>query len=180
MPEADRLAERVAEAALLTGDFVLSSGKRSDVYVDKYLFSTDPELLADLASGLLSLVPEDVDRLAGVELGAVPLTVAAALASGKPYLIARKGVKDYGTSKNVEGEFDAGDRIALLEDIVTTGAQSVAAAKRLREAGLRVVGIFAVLDRREGRDGVSPQDELEGFPFRSLLRMQDLRVVKGI
>lgn len=170
------LARRVADAALLTGDFVLSSGKRSDVYVDKYLFSTEPGLLEDIAASLNGIIPDDIGRLAGVELGAVPLVVAAALGSGRPYIIARKGAKDYGTAKDIEGRFEAGERVALLEDVVTTGTQAVAAAGRLVAAGLEVVGIYAVLDRREDR---SPED-IGGFPFRALLTMDELRVGKGI
>ncbi len=170
------LARRVAEAALLEGDFVLSSGRRSDVYVDKYLFSTEPELLKEISSALVELLPEGVDRLAGVELGAVPLVVGASLASGKPYVIARKGAKDYGTARQVEGRFESGDRVALLEDVVTTGTQAVAAAERLVSEGMEVVGIYAVLDRREDR---SPQ-RLGGFPFATLLTMDELRVGKGI
>lgn len=170
------LAERVAEASLLTGDFVLSSGKRSDFYVDKYLFSTEPELLRDIAAEIADSLPEGVDRLAGVELGAVPLVVAASLASGLPYVIVRKGAKEYGTAKNVEGRLEAGERVVLIEDVVSTGTQAVAAAEKLVEGGVEVVGILAVLDRcEEGGEGL-----LGRFEFRSLLKIRDLRVVKGI
>lgn len=170
------LAERVAEAALLTGDFVLSSGKRSDFYVDKYLFSTEPGLLRDLGEEIAASLPEGVDRLAGVELGAVPLVVAASLASGLPYVIVRKGAKDYGTAKNVEGNLEVADRVVLIEDVVSTGTQAVAAAEKLVAGGVEVVKIVAVLDRREGgEEGV-----LGGFNFGSLLKIGDLRVVKGI
>lgn len=170
------LASRVAEAALLTGDFLLSSGKRSDFYVDKYLFSTEPGLLRDLAAGISASLPEGVDRLAGVELGAVPLVVAASLASGLPYVIVRKGAKEYGTAKNVEGRFEAGEKVVLVEDVVSTGAQAVAAAEKLVEGGVEVVRIVAVLDRREGGE----EGRLGGFRFTSLLRIGDLRVVKGV
>lgn len=165
------LADRVREAALLKGDFVLSSGERSNFYVDKYLFSTEPELLQEIAEDLAGTLPEGVDRLAGVELGAVPLVVALALHTGLPYVIARKSVKEYGTEKGVEGRFAAGERIALIEDVVTTGTQAVDAARRLAETGIEVVKISAVLDRREEESGY-----LEEFFFESLIRMGDLRV----
>src|SRR4028119_434538 len=84
------LASRVREAALLEGDFVLSSGKRSSFYVDKYLFSTEPALLRDIAAELSETLPSDVDRLAGVELGAVPLVVATALQTGPPAGVRRE------------------------------------------------------------------------------------------
>jgi orotate phosphoribosyltransferase len=169
------LAPRIREAALLEGDFVLSSGERSRFYVDKYLFSTEPDLLRDVAGALAERIPEGVDRLAGVELGAVPLVVAASLDTGLPYVIVRKSAKDYGSSagENIEGRLNGGETVVLVEDVVTTGTQAVRAAGHLREAGVEVAAIVAVLDRRE-EDGQA----LGGFPFRALLRMEELRVVK--
>jgi orotate phosphoribosyltransferase len=169
------LAPRIRDAALLEGDFVLSSGERSNVYVDKYLFSTEPDLLRDVADALAAQIPEGVERLAGVELGAVPLVVATALATGLPYVIVRKAAKEYGSSagQSIEGNLEQGERVALIEDVVTTGTQAVKAARNLVGAGVEVVTIVAVLDRREANGG-----ELGGFPFRALLRMDDLRVVK--
>jgi orotate phosphoribosyltransferase len=173
---ASHLAARIREAALLEGDFVLSSGKRSSFYVDKYRFSTEPGLLRDVAAGLAERVPQGVVRLAGVELGAVPLVVAVSLLTGLPYVIARKAAKDHGASagKGIEGEFEAGDRMVLVEDVVTTGTQAVAAARRLAEAGAEIVKIVAVLDRRE-----RPEPRLGEFPFEALLRLEDLRVDNG-
>jgi orotate phosphoribosyltransferase len=167
------LASRVRDAALLEGDFVLSSGKRSSFYVDKYLFSTEPDLLRDLAGALSERIPEGVGRLAGVELGAVPLVVATALETGLPYVIVRKAAKEHGSSagRDIEGELESGDRVALIEDVVTTGTQAVRAAESLARAGVEVATIVAVLDRRE-----APGAELGGFPFQALLRIEDLRV----
>jgi orotate phosphoribosyltransferase len=169
------LAPRIRDAALLEGDFVLSSGERSRFYVDKYLFSTEPDLLRDVAGALAEQVPDGVERLAGVELGAVPLVVAASLATGLPYVIVRKVAKEHGSSAGeaIEGNLNGGETVVLIEDVVTTGTQAVRAAGRLREAGVEVAAIVAVLDRR-GEDG----QELGGFSFRALLRMDDLRVVK--
>ena len=110
--------------------------------------------------------PKTSVRLAGVELGAVPLVVAVALSTGLPYLIVRKSEKDYGTGKGVEGNFEPGERVALVEDVVTTGTQAVKAARSLTEAGVEVVKISAVLDRRE-----EVSDRLEEFPFETLLRI---------
>ena len=169
------LAPRIRDAALLEGDFVLSSGERSSFYVDKYLFSTEPNLLRDVAAALAEQMPEGVERLAGVELGAVPLVVATALTTGLPYVIVRKSAKEHGSSagRSIEGNLETGERVALVEDVVTTGTQAVRTARNLVEAGTEVVTIVAVLDRREENGG-----ELGGFPFRALLRMDDLRVVK--
>ena len=169
------LASRIRDAALLEGDFVLSSGERSRFYVDKYRFSTEPDLLRDVADALAQRVPEGVDRLAGVELGAVPLVVATALATGLPYVIVRKAAKEHGSSagQSIEGHLNQGERVALVEDVVTTGTQAVMAAENLLEAGVEVATIVAVLDRRETNG-----EDLDGFPFRALLRMEDLRVVR--
>jgi orotate phosphoribosyltransferase len=169
------LAPRIREAALLEGDFVLSSGERSSFYVDKYLFSTDPDLLRDVAGALAENIPDGVERLAGVELGAVPLVVATALATGLPYVIVRKAAKGHGSSagRSIEGSLNSGETVVLVEDVITTGTQAVRAAGHLREAGVEVATIVAVLDRRE-EDGA----QIGGFPFRALLRMEDLRVVK--
>ncbi len=165
------LASRIREAALLEGDFVLSSGQRSTFYVDKYLFSTEPDLLRDVAAALSRELPDSVERLAGVELGAVPLVVATALVTGLPYVIVRKFTKGYGTGRGIEGNLERGRRVALIEDVVTTGTQAVQAARSLVDAGARVVAIVSVLDRRE-----VPKERLEEFPFAALLRMEDLRV----
>jgi orotate phosphoribosyltransferase len=169
------LAARIRDAALLEGDFVLSSGERSSFYVDKYLFSTEPDLLRDVADALSAQIPDGVERLAGVELGAVPLVVATALAAGLPYVIVRKSAKEHGSSagRSIEGNLKQGERVALVEDVVTTGTQAVRAARNLVDAGAEVVTILSVLDRREENGG-----ELGGFPFQALLRMDDLRVVK--
>lgn len=168
------LAERVRRAALLEGDFVLSSGERSSFYVDKYLFCTEPELLAEIAAALADRLPSGVDRIAGVELGAVPLAVAVALRTGLPYVIVRRDVKEYGTARGVEGRLEEGERVALVEDVVTTGAQAVKAARGLAGSGCAVEKVLAVLDRRE-----EPGDRLEEFPFESLLEMADLGAAGG-
>ena len=165
------LASRIREAALLEGDFVLSSGQRSSFYVDKYLFSTEPELLRDVAEALSEKLPEGVERLAGVELGAVPLVVATALVTGLPYVIVRKSAKEHGTGRGIEGHLGRGEPVALVEDVVTTGTQAVQAARSLTKAGAEVVKIVAILDRRD-----EPEKRLENFFFESLLRMDDLRV----
>jgi orotate phosphoribosyltransferase len=169
------LAPRIRDAALLEGDFVLSSGEHSSFYVDKYLFSTEPNLLRDVADALAAQIAEGVERLAGVELGAVPLVVASALATGLPFVIVRKSAKEHGSSagRSIEGNLYPGEKVALIEDVVTTGTQAVKAARNLVAAEVDIVTRVAALDRRE-----ETREELGGFPFRSLLRMDDLRVVK--
>jgi len=167
------LADRVRRAALLEGEFVLSSGSRSSYYIDKYLFSTDPGLLRELSRELASLIPPDTHRLAGVELGAVPLVAATSLASGLPYVIVRRSQKEHGTGRGIEGRLEAGEEVTLIEDVVTTGSQAIKAAESLYDAGVEVCAILAVLDRREEKS-----EKLGKIPLWSLIGIEELGVNK--
>ncbi len=146
------LGDRLLEASYLEGDFILRSGRRSRFYLDKYLFETRPDLLRDIAGGLAAKLPsfEPFDLLAGPELGAVAIVAALSLASGKPFVIVRKGEKEYGTRKAMEGRAEAGQRVVVIEDVVTSGGAALQAVDKLRDAGLEVVGLLCVVDREEG------------------------------
>jgi orotate phosphoribosyltransferase len=164
---------RLTRAAFLRGDFVLSSGRRSSFYIDKYLFETDPGLLREIARLLASSLRPGATRLVGPALGGVPLATAVALETGLPFAIVRPGAKEYGTAKQIEGRIQPGDRTVVLEDVVTTGAQSVRAARTVQDAGAEVLGILAVIDRHEGgREGI----EAAGFRFDALYDMGEWRV----
>ena len=146
------LARRLAERALLHGDFVLRSGKRSSVYLDKYRFETDPSLLGPLSEALTEAARVDPDAtlLAGPELGAVPLVTALALRDGRSFVIVRGAAKEYGTANRLEGVYSPGARVLLVEDIVTSGGAALEAVFALREAGLTIEHALCVLDRDEG------------------------------
>lgn len=149
----EELAAAITEHAYLEGDFVLRSGKRSSYYLDKYRFLTSPDLLRVLGEHLSALVAEhepDAVRLAAPELGAVPLTAAVSLASGLPFVIVRNEPKDYGTENRLEGAFESGELVCLLEDIVTSAGAAVSALDALREAGLECRTVICVVDREEG------------------------------
>jgi orotate phosphoribosyltransferase len=121
----DELTRAIRERAYLEGDFVLRSGRRSRFYLDKYRFSTDPALLREIGARIAAMVAEvepGAVRLAAPELGAVPLAAAASLASGLPFLIVRTEAKRYGTANRLEGAFEPGERVCLVEDVVTSGA----------------------------------------------------------
>jgi orotate phosphoribosyltransferase len=147
------LATAIREAALLEGNFVLRSGRRSNYYLDKYRVGTRPDLLRPLdkaiAEAVLEYEPEAV-RLAAPELGAVTLATAAALELDLPFVIVRGRAKDYGTANRIEGAFDHGDCVCLVEDVVTSGGAAIEAVEALREAGLRVSNAVCVVDREEG------------------------------
>src|SRR4051794_14600684 len=98
------LAKRIAEVSLLRGEFTLRSGRKSNYYLDKYLFETHPDILRELGAMFAQHLTPATNRIAGAELGAVALAAATAMASGKPFVIIRNQKKDYGTSKLVEGK----------------------------------------------------------------------------
>jgi len=169
-----QIARRICEAALLHGDFTLRSGRKSRYYLDKYLFETQPDILRALGDLFAQHVEKGkVDRVAGAELGGIPLVTAASMATGLPSVLIRNQKKDYGTAKQLEGRLDKGDRIVIVEDIATTGGQVLEAAKVLRELGAVVVKIVAVIDRQEGaRENI----EGAGFKFESLFTKADLGI----
>jgi orotate phosphoribosyltransferase len=137
--------------AVLSGEFELSSGRTSDYYVDKYVFETQPDALRVVGRAIAEKVREtDADLIGGVALGGVPIAAVASVESGVPYVIARKEAKEYGTGNAVEGQLEEGDRVVVVEDIVTTGASAVEAVEKLRGAGAVVEEIIAVVDRQEG------------------------------
>ena len=147
------LAGLLREHALLEGDFLLRSGRRSSYYLDKYRFETRPDLLSELGGRIAARAREsapDARRLAGPELGAVALAASASLAGGLPFLIVRKESKSYGTENRIEGEFEAGEEVCLVEDVVTSGGAAEQAVEALREAGLVCRTAICVVDREEG------------------------------
>ena len=174
-PVADgELAGLLVERALLEGDFVLRSGKRSSWYLDKYRFETDPEVLAVLGRRLAEAVAAfepTAERLAGPALGAVALAASASMASGLPFIIVRDETKEYGTANRIEGPFEPGELVCLLEDVVTTGGALAEAVSALREGGLVVRNAVCVVDREEG--GADALARL-GVRLRALFRATEL------
>jgi orotate phosphoribosyltransferase len=149
----DELRAGLVEHAYLEGDFLLRSGKRSKYYLDKYRFETRPDLLAALGERIGAAAREHAPgavRLAGPELGAVVLAAAASLSSGLPFLIVRGEAKEYGTAKRIEGVYDEGECVCLVEDVVTSGGALLEAVEAVRGAGLVVHTAICVVDREEG------------------------------
>jgi orotate phosphoribosyltransferase len=168
------LREAIVAAAYLEGDFVLRSGKRSRYYLDKFRFATRPDLLGPLGDRIAGAVREheaEAARLAAPVLGAVPLAAAASLASGLPFVIVRDEAKGYGTANRLEGAFEEGELVCLVEDIVTSGGALVEAISAVREAGLVVRNAVCVVDREEGgADALARQ----GVRLRPLFRAGEL------
>jgi orotate phosphoribosyltransferase len=167
----EQVARDMVRHAYLVGDFVLSSGRRSRYYFDKYLFETKPGILRPLARLLAQRIPRETDRIAGPELGAVALATAASLETDIPFVIVKKGAKDYATQRLVEGEIHAGEKVVVVEDIMTTGTQAILSAEKLRSMGVEVLFILGVVDREEGaRENV----EAAGFKLVSLFTRTEL------
>jgi orotate phosphoribosyltransferase len=174
----DELGRLLVDHALLEGDFVLRSGRRSSWYLDKYRFETQPELLRLLGERLAASVEEyepDAVRLAGPALGAVALTASAAMASGLPFIIVRGETKEYGTGNRIEGPFEAGELVCVVEDVVTSGGALAEAVDALRDVGLEVRNALCVVDREEG--GADALARL-GVRLRPLYRASELLAVR--
>jgi orotate phosphoribosyltransferase len=169
----ETLAKRIADVALLRGEFTLRSGRKSNYYLDKYLFETQPDILRELARLYARRIPANVDRLAGPELGAIALAAATAMEAGKPFVIVRNQKKGYGSGKLIEGTLKPGESVVIIEDILTTGGQIVEAAKTLEAAGATVVKMLGAIDRLEGaRENI----EAAGYSYESLFTTKDLGI----
>ncbi len=168
-----RLAELgrdLVNAACLHGEFVLSSGVESSVYFDKYLFETKPGVLRRTAHLLAELVPPEADRLAGSELGGVPLVTAVALETGLPFLILRKPGNGH-HQRAIEGESYAGERVVLVEDVLATGQQAVQAAQLLKSADADILLVVGVVDREQG---ATERLASIGLQLKTLFRLSEL------
>ncbi|WP_178915066.1 orotate phosphoribosyltransferase [Natronomonas gomsonensis] len=161
-------ALRAAEAVKF-GEFELSHGGTSEYYVDKYVFETDPHCLELIAEAFAERVGDS--KLAGVALGAVPLVAATAVETGNPYVIVRKKAKEYGTGNQIEGEFEDGEEVVVLEDIATTGQSAIDAVEALRDAGAVVDRVLVVVDREEGAHENLAEHDIE---LESLLTASEL------
>lgn len=152
MPTKEYLIDLLKDnEVFLKGDFTLSSGKKSDYYINMKKAITNPEILSTISKLITELIAdEDIDKVAGPALGAVPIATAVSLESKLPLLMIRKEKKGYGTSKLIEGELNDGDNVIVVEDVSTTGGSLLKAIKAIKDNGGNVIRAFVVVDRQEG------------------------------
>ena len=148
------LARDVDACCRLTGEFTLRSGQVAHEYFDKYLFESDPGLLARVADEMVGLVPEGTELLGGLELGGIPIVTALSARTSLPALFVRKKAKEYGTCKLAEGPDVTGRRVTLVEDVITTGGAVRDATRALRDLGATVEVVVCAIDRSS--EGTNP------------------------
>ncbi|MEE8399494.1 MAG: orotate phosphoribosyltransferase [Desulfobacterales bacterium] len=165
------LANRILTKSKIFGEFTLRSGKVSDSYFDKYQFESDPELLADIAEAMVAKLPADIEVLAGLEMGGIPIVTMLSHMTGLPAAFIRKKPKEYGTCLYSEGADLEGKTILLIEDVVSSGGAIIDSARMLRADGIPVDRTICVIDRETG--GFEKLAE-EGIQLLSLFKQSEI------
>ena len=171
-----QLAADVDACCRLTGEFTLRSGQVASEYFDKYLFESDPQLLARVVAQMSDLLPEGTELLGGLELGGVPIVTVLSARVGLPALFVRKKAKEYGTCKLADGPAVNGRRVTLVEDVITTGGAVRDATKALRDLGAVVEVVLCAIDRSP--EGQNPLADV-GLEVRPVLTKAQLDAARG-
>jgi orotate phosphoribosyltransferase len=175
----DRLLSLLAERSARRGQFTLASGRQSTLYIDARLTTMSPDglaLIGPLALAAIRSAAWNADAIGGLTLGADPVSYAIAYASAATdaplrAFTVRKEAKAHGTGRLIEGPFREGDRVVVIEDVITTGGSALRAVDAIRAAQGVVVGVLALVDREEGgREAL----ESAGLPVVALARATDI------
>ena len=179
MYDQQRLIELFRERALKFGDFTLASGKKSSYYLDGKQVTLHAEGLRLISEGLLDLLADvSFDAFGGMSIGADPivggvLTVAAERKTDISGFMVRKEAKGHGTNRYIEGPVQQGNKVVIVDDVVTTGGSSLLAIDRLQEFGCEVVQVVGIVDRLQGG---GKNFAARGLPFQSLLTIEDFGI----
>ncbi len=171
-----RIREIASEVgALLWGDFTLASGKKSDYYFDGKKLTLSPEGAYRVGKAMFDeLAKIGVDAVGGVATGAYPIATAVALVSyleGKPLpsFMVREVVKEHGTRRQIEGHLKEGSRVAIVEDVITTGGSVSKVIEAVEAVNCQVVKVIAIVDRHEGGSDRLKED---GYDFTAILHLR--------
>ncbi|MBL4575296.1 MAG: orotate phosphoribosyltransferase [Opitutaceae bacterium] len=173
----EELGKAIYESCNIKGEFLLRSGKTATEYFDKYLFEANPIILAAVAEHITPRLPSKVDRLAGLEMGGIPIATAISLQTRIPTLFIRKAAKPYGTCKIAEGGDFEGTELVIIEDVVTSGGAVIEAVSVLREQGAIVNHVICVIDRE---DSGGKNLENIGLIFSPLFTKSELEKHAGV
>ena len=152
-----------------TGEFTLASGRKSNYFVNIKRASTNPQVLREIGKAMAPYVGDA--KIAGMALGAVPLAVAVALETNRPFVMVRKEPKDHGTKELIEGDVSPGEKFIIVEDVATTGGSTLKVVSALREVGANVSRAVVVVDRQEGAREMLTE---HGIELISLFTVKDL------
>jgi orotate phosphoribosyltransferase len=170
----NELAKEIFNKAHLIGDFLLRSGQKSNEYFDKYLFESDPIMLMAIIKEMKLLIPKDIEIIAGLELGGIPLVTALSIETGLNSVFVRKKAKDYGTCKIAEGCEIFDKNICIIEDVVSTGGQIIESVKELRNRGAKIENVLCVIQRNLNASDILAREKLN---LKSVFTMEYIKEV---
>ena len=168
----NELSRKIFAISNLKGEFMLRSGQTSNEYFDKYLFEAEPSILKAIAEEMSALIPSNAEKLAGLEMGGIPIATMLSRVTGIPAIFVRKKAKTYGTCKLAEGGTVSGKSLVVIEDVVTSGGQIVESVRVLRSMGAFVMDVLCVIDRESGG---KQNLETIGLTLHSLFTMSELK-----